>query len=253
MRGMKKASSIQVLDRAIHLLDLLAGHPDGATLKVLSADSGLHPSTAFRILGALVAHNMVKRDEGGRYRLGHHLLRYAGHVHGNVDLRAIAQPLMQTLCDETGETVNLTVREGNEVVYVERVMPKRMMRVELVVGSRAPLHVTAVGKLMLAEGDEKSCRDYARRSGLKRYTANTITKVDALLTEIAAAKLKGYALDNEEAETGVGCIGALIRDASGLAVGGLSISAPLDRRREEWIPLLRDAAQRLSAKMGYAG
>lgn len=250
---MKRQSSIQVLDRAVHLLDLLASHREGTSLKVLSAESGLHPSTAFRILGALSEHNMVRRDEGGRYRLGHRLLRYAGHVHGEVDLRAIAQPFMQTLCEETGETVNLTVREGNEMVYIERVTPKRMMRVELVIGSRAPLHVTAVGKLMLAEGDERSCRDYARRTGLKRYTANTITRIDALLTEIAAAKLKGYALDNEEAEAGVGCIGALIRDASGLAVGGLSISAPLDRRREEWVPLLRDASRRISEKLGYAG
>ena len=97
----------------------------------------------------------MERTPAGRYALGVKLLQFGSHVHGKVDLLREAKPIMEWLCSQVGETVNLTVREGDEVVYVERVISNRMMRVEQVIGSRAPLHVTAVGKLFLAEEGEK--------------------------------------------------------------------------------------------------
>lgn len=247
-----KIPSIQVIDRMADLLDALAARDAGASLKYLAAQTGLHPSTAFRILASLSRHGFVARDEGGLYLLGPRLLQLAAKVRVDQDVRAVARPEMEWLRDQLGETVNLTVRQGDEVVYVERVTSNRMMRVEQVIGSRAPLHVTAVGKLMLGEAGAAATRDYARRTRLPAYTVNTRHEVRSLLEDIGVSSARGYALDDEEAELGVGCIGALVRDASGAAVAGLSVSAPMERRKMEWVPLVQEAARRISARLGYA-
>lgn len=244
------SSSIQVIDRAAQLLDTIAGSEEPASLKILAADTGLHPSTAFRILGALAGVGLVERDSAGHYLLGRKILQLAGRVKRGVDIRQEAIAVMQSLRDQLGETVNLTVREGDEVIYIERVTPQRMMRVEQVVGSRAPLHVTAVGKLMLGELGDAFMQAYATRTGLPAYTAHTLNTLDALRGEVQAARANGYALDNEEAEEGVGCIGVLIHDASGAVVAGLSVSAPIERRRDAWIPVVRQAAAAIAARLG---
>ena len=150
---MTAKTSIQVLDRATALMDALARYPEPVSLKVLAAEAGLHASTAFRILAALGAHGFVERAAGGRYRLGRKLLQLGSRLQPGLDLRQEARAVMDRLRDELGESVNLTVREGDEVVYVEKATPNRMMHVQQVIGSRAPLHVTAVGKMML---DRKS-------------------------------------------------------------------------------------------------
>ncbi|MHB8742878.1 MAG: IclR family transcriptional regulator [Sulfuricaulis sp.] len=245
-------SSIQVIDRVTALLEAVALHPEPASLKFLSAETHLHPSTAFRILKALATHGLVERTSAGHYALGMKLLHFSRQVHGKVDLLREAKPIMEWLRSQVGETVNLAVREADEVVYVERAISSRLMRVEQVIGSRAPLHVTAVGKLFLAESGEQSCRQYARRTGLPRFTPNTLTQVTKLWAQIAHAHKQGYALDNEEAEQGVACVGVPVRDAQEKMVAGLSISAPRERRRETWIPLIKKAGAGISARLGYA-
>lgn len=247
------SSSIQVIDRVAALLDTLAQSPEPQSLKGLSADTGLHPSTAYRILDALSAHGLVERTDTSQYRLGVKLLRLGSRVRKDVDLLRAARPIMDALRSELGETVNLTVREGDEVVYVERSVPARMMRVEQVIGSHAPLHVTAVGKLFLAEGGEKACKQYAKRTGLPRYTPNTFTQSTKLWAEAQTCARTGYALDNEEAELGVACIGVPVRDAHGVMIAGLSVSAPRERRQKSWIPLVQKAGADLSARLGHTG
>jgi DNA-binding IclR family transcriptional regulator len=252
---MKMAKSgtptIQVIDRMAHLLDALAANPEPLSLKVLSAETALHPSTAFRILGSLAGHGLVERTADGHYRLGLKLLQYGGKVHEKVDLLAEAKPVLEWLRSQVGESANLTVREDDEVVYVARAVSNRMMRVEQVIGSRAPLHVTAVGKLFLGEGGEKACRQYARRTGLPKFTPNTITTAARLWQQAEQAIHQGYALDNEEAELGVGCIAVPVRDNHGHMVAALSISAPRERRQQAWIPLVKQAGQMLSERLGF--
>ena len=242
--------SIQVIERMARLLDALAAYSQPATLKIVAAHTGLHPSTAHRILAALAAEGFVERDASG-YRLGFKLAQLGARVRTDAHLEQHALPVMEALRDQLGETVNLTVREGDEVVYVARATTTRTMRVEHVIGSRAPLHVTAVGKLMLGEAGEEECRAYAKRTRLPHFTPKTIANPEALLAESRTCSARGYALDDEEAETGVGCIGVLIRDEQGAAVAGLSISAPVERRRNDWIPLVMEAGSRISERLGY--
>lgn len=251
MKSSRNPASIQVIERMAHLLDALARYHDSASLKFLAADTGLHPSTAHRILASLAEQGFVERTDSGDYRLGRKLAELGCRVNARLDVRQEARSVMERLRDRLGETVNLTVREGDQVVYVERAIANRMMRVEQVIGSRAPLHVTAVGKLMLATGGDDEIADYARRTGLPRYTPHTLASLETLTREARRAMERGYALDNEEAEIGVGCIGALIRDASGEVVAGLSVSAPIERRRDDWIPLVQEAAAEISRRLGY--
>jgi DNA-binding IclR family transcriptional regulator len=199
----------------------------------------------------MLANGFVERDVTGKYQLGRKLLRLGSRVRAQSDVRQLAHPIMVRLRDELGESVNLTIREGDEVVYIEKATPNRMMHVQQLVGSRAPLHVTAVGKLMLAQSGDEECRGYAARTNLPAYTRNTINSLPKLLQEAARLREQGYAFDDEEAEIGVGCIGTLIYDASDNIVAGLSVSAPIERRKLEWVEKVIQAAGEISEQLGY--
>src|SRR3569623_2574384 len=164
-----KNSGIQVVDRLARQLEAIANAREPVSLKYLTADSGLHPSSAFRILAALQQHDLVEKNPNGSYELGRRLLRLAQQVPVRSDLREVAKQILNWLRDQTGETVNLTDREGDEVIYVERALPNRKMRVEKIIGSRTPQHVTAVGKLKQAESRAAGCRANPRRTGLPPY------------------------------------------------------------------------------------
>ncbi|MEJ5211875.1 MAG: IclR family transcriptional regulator [Burkholderiales bacterium] len=245
-------SSIQVIDRMMNLLQVLAAHTQPVSLKQLATLTGLHPSSAHRILNVMVEKGLVAKQEPGTYRLGLKLLELGNLVKARLDIRREALPYMQQLHQELGETVNLSLREGDEMVYVERTASGRaMMRVVQVVGARAPLHITAVGKIFLAEGGDEEARAYARRTGLPAYTPHTLTSEEALLEELARVRKKHIAFDNEEAEKGVCCIGAGIRDADGRLVAGLSISAPAERFDRNWAQRVRETANAISAALGW--
>lgn len=245
----KSTSSIQVIDRAARLLEAIAASNGQASLKILSAETGLHTSTAFRILASLIENGFVERDNSGYYFIGRNISKLASSARRGIDLREEARDIMNQLRDEIGESINLTVREGDEVVYIERATPDRMMRVEQVIGSRAPLHVTAVGKLMLSELGDDFVRAYSKRTGLKAYTEHTLSSLETLVKDLHESTAQGFAYDNEEAEIGVGCIGVLLHNNAGDVVGGLSISAPIERRKDEWAILLKQAANKISERL----
>lgn len=242
---------IQSIDRATELLNSIARYPEPVSLKVLSAETGFHSSTTFRILASLIQNQLVEKDTRGNYRLGLKLLQLGVRLHSNIDMRALAIPVLESLRDTLNESVYLTIREGDEVVYIEKMTPKRLVHVQQLVGSRAPLHVTAVGKLMLGIAGDDAIDGYAKRTNLPAYTRNTINDIQRLKEECTQAIKRGYALDNEEAEVDVGCIGVLVFDNTNTAVGGLSVSAPIERRRDSWIEELIEAGRVLSGQLGY--
>lgn len=247
-------ASIQVIDRMMQLIDRLAASGAPASLKSLAEECGLHPSTAHRILGVMVRCGFADRAEGGTYRLGMRFLELGNVVRSRINVRDMALPFMRELAHATGETVNLSVRQGDEIMYVERTAENRsMMRVVQMVGARAPLHITAAGKLFLCRDEPEAVRAYAARTGLRTYTHNSLTGIGALTRELAQVRQQGFALDQEEAEVGVRCIAAAITDDSGAMIAALSVSAPADRQKpDHWTPLIRAAAGRISRAMGYA-
>ncbi len=247
-------SSIQVIDRMMNLLDTLAGHSTPVNLKQLATQTKLHPSTAHRILGVMVENRLVDRVEPGTYRLGIRLLELGNLVKSRVSVRQEALPYMQMLHQELGETVNLAVRRDDEVVYIERTAgSSSMMRIVQIIGARAPLHITAVGKVFLAADSPEKSTQYAQRTGLPKYTQNTLTDPESLARELEKIRRQGYALDNEEAEKGVSCIGAGIYNDEGKLVAGLSVSAPSDRLNKAWAVQVRQTAEKISRAIGYRG
>lgn len=251
--GKETATSIQVIERMAAILDRLASADRPSTLRELAQETRLHPSTVHRILATLVRLGYVERTGEGVYRLGVKLLQLGSRVNHLVDLRKEAMPVMESLRDRLGETVNLAVQDGDSIVYLERVSGIQSMRVELAVGARAPLHVTAVGKLFLGEGGEAACRAYAQRTGLPLLTANSIDDVNILISEVESAHTAGFAIDAQENEEGIACIAAPVRDGAGRLVAGLSISAPAQRLVKGWVEDVREAGLKLSRRLGFDG
>lgn len=245
-------SSIQVLDRAMALVGVLARSPGPVSLTRLASESGLHTASAHRILGALMVHGLIEKTGAGEYDLGVRWLEIGNRLRARLNIRQVAMPYMQKLAELTGETVNLIVRRGDEAVYVERVSGgQTLIQVVQVVGAHAPLHVTAVGKIFLAEDSASGVMGYAERTGLPAYTSNTLTTLDRLRGELEIIRREHLAYDREEAELGVACIGAPIRDAEGKLVAGLSISAPADRHKPGWADAVSKAAAQTGAALGY--
>ena len=243
---------IQVIDRMMKLLDVLAQHPDPVPLKQLALETGLHPSTAHRILGAMTQSGFVDRSEAGIYRLGIRLLELGSLVKSRISLRDTAMPLMLKLHGATGESVNLGIRAGDEIVYVDRTSSGRSsVRVVHIVGARAPLHTTATGKLFLVEDGLERIRDYARRTGLPPSTPASITTLPALEKELDRVRRHGVAFDLDEVEAGVRCIAAGIRNDGGELVAGLSLSPPSERFNPDWAPLVRETADEISRLLGH--
>ena len=245
-------TAIQVIERMMSLLDALAAQSETVSLKELSDTTGLHPSTAHRILNDMVTARFVDRTEPGAYQLGMRLLELGNLVKARLNVRDAALGPMRDLHRGTGHPVNLSIRQGDEIVYIERAVSERSgMQVVRAVGGRAPLHLTSVGKLFLAADDSKAVRAYATRTGLAGHTRNSITEMERLERELASVRTRGYARDNEELEIGVRCIAAGIRDDGGRLVAGLSISAPADLLQDDWIDRLCATAAGISASLGY--
>jgi DNA-binding IclR family transcriptional regulator len=248
-----KSPSIQVLERMFQLLDLLASYQDPVPLKTISEKTGLHPSTAHRILNDLVIGRYVDRPEAGNYRLGMRLLELGNLVKARLDVREAALGPMRELHKLTNQPVNLSVRQGDEIVYIERAFSERSgMQVVRAIGGRAPLHLTSVGKLFLAYDEPQRVRAYASRTGLAGHTRNSITNLPTLEKELSRVQQMGLARDEEELELGVRCMAAAILDDQGRLVAGLSISAPADRLEDAWIAKLKSTAAEISASLGHA-
>ncbi|HJW26342.1 MAG TPA: IclR family transcriptional regulator [Rhodocyclaceae bacterium] len=234
------------------LLDALAASPEPASLKQLAQATDLHPSTAHRILGAMTSARFVERQEAGTYRLGIRLLELGNLVKSRINLREVAQPFMQRLHEAIGEAVNLGVRHDDEIIYIERTSSGRsLVRVVYLVGGRAPLHLTSVGKLYLAADGAQKVRDYAKRTGLPGKTPYSLSTLANLERELDKIRRHDIAYDNEEAELGLKCVAAPIRDDEGNVVGGLSVSAPADRHDPDWVTLVKQTADDISHALGY--
>ena len=244
--------SVQVLERMFTLIDVLASLEEAISLKEISEKTGLHPSTTHRILNDLTIGRFVDRPESGSYRLGMRLLELGNLVKARLSVRDAALTPMRSLHKLIQQPVNLSMRQGDEIVYVERAYSERSgMQVVRAIGGRAPLHLTSTGKLFLALDDPQRVRAYATRTGLAGHTRNSITQLPVLERELAKARQYGIARDNEELELGVRCMAAGVYDDQGKLVAGLSISAPADRLDEGWLPKLQATANEISLALGY--
>lgn len=249
---------VQVLDRALAALAILANRSSECSLAELCTALKLHKSTVHRLMMVLERHRLVvKNPETGRYRLGLKLFELGSKALDGLDLRGRARPYLDRLQSQFGETVFFCILDEGQVFYVEKVESQQSVRTACTVGSRAPAYCTAVGKAMLAELSDGEVNGIVRRWGLKPITANTITTAAELKAELRAVRSRGYAIDNEEKEEGLRCVSAAVRGHSGKLFAAMSISGPAFRLTRERIPEIGQAVMRaaneLSAELGYEG
>ncbi len=253
----KNPNGIQSLGRAFRILEYIGDHDNDVSLSTLSKKLGLPPSTVHRFLASLMSIGYVIQDEfTGHYGLGLKFLSLSSSILATLDERRIAQPTLAWLVEQTGETANLVVRDGLEVVYVEKAEPKSMVRAFSRIGKRAPAHATGVGKLFLSQLPAYEIADLYQSSELPQLTPNTISTLDRLVKELARIQQQGYALDLEECEVGARCVAAPVVNHVGKIICAISISGPTNRLTKErmvreLVPIVQKGAYDLSQKLGY--
>jgi DNA-binding IclR family transcriptional regulator len=252
----KSPYRVQVLDRALAALEVLASRSTECSLVEICTTLKLHKSTAHRLMMVLEQHRLVdKNPDTGRYRLGLKLFEFGSKAIGAIDLRRHARPYLDRLLRELGETVFFCLLDDGQVFYMEKMESQQSVRTACSVGSRAPAYCTAVGKAMLSELADAEVDEIVHRWGLKAITPNTITTASALKAELRAIRSRGYAIDNEEKEPGLRCVSAAVRGDSGKLLAALSVSGPAFRVTKERVPeigrAVMKAAGELSDELGY--
>ncbi len=247
---------VQSLDRALDILEALAGAGQGIGIVDLSARVGLHASTAHRLLATLVARGYARQSpRSQRYSLGTRVLQLGRSFHDRSDLRLESHRYLQQLTEKSGETANLVMRDGDEAVYIDQVQSPHLVRMFAEIGRRVPLHSTAGGKAILAYWDAAELNRLVRERGLPGKTARTITSPTGLTAALAEVRRCGFATDDEEQEEGVRCVAGPVRDQTGDVVAALSLSGPITRmtraRIAELGPLVVAACGDLSLALGY--
>lgn len=243
--------------KAIRIVELLAAKPDGGmTLAELSLQLGMPKSTTHRYLATLIALGLTERDGTDHFRLGTKVVELAGSFLANSDLRTEGNAVLEDLAAKTGETVHLAVPSRGEVVYIAKVESIHALRMYSHIGARLPMHSTSLGKAILAHLPAARI-DEILLAPMTARTARTITSAHELATELERIRQQGFAIDDEENEIGVCCVGAPVFDYMAAPVAAVSISGPITRMsRERCVtlgPMVRDAALSVSRRIGYTG
>ena len=219
------------------LLEVLSHYGPDLTLVQISDLLKLHKSTAHRLIMVLERQRLIEKNSNtGKYRLGLKLFELGTKAIAQLDLREQARPFLERAVLETGETVHLCVYDDGEVVYLDKVEPTRSVRLTSSVGRRNPAYCTAVGKAIMAFLPEDKVEVSAEKHGFHQLTRKTISSMLELKAELNKVRKQGYALDDEEHEEGVICVGAPIWGFAPQPIGAISVSGPTFRLSPEKIP-----------------
>jgi IclR family acetate operon transcriptional repressor len=247
------AGGVQSIERAFDLLEMLADAGGALGLSELASTSGLPLPTVHRLMRTLVNRGYVRQEASRRYTLGSRLIRL-GEISGRT-LGTWLRPVLAQLVRETGETANLAMLDGDEVVYIAQVPSPHSMRMFTEPGRRVRPHCTAVGKALLAELPPEQARALLQRDGMPAYTPTTITDPDLLLAHLEVIRKQGYAIDEGEQEVGVRCFAVAVPDAP--ASLAISTSGPQARMSDDAaariVPALKQAALQISTTIAAEG
>ena len=248
------SSNVQVLDRALDLVELLATSESGMSIAELSARTGLPKSTVHRILSSYAdRHYVEKNEETSIYFLGHKFVELASLYLNKIVLKTEAAPIMHELATRFNATSYLGVLENNEVMYLERAEQFNSLRLYTQIGKREPLHCTALGKVLMSALPEEEFERKAKNLPYTRYTDRTLTRYEDYAKEVAVVRHNGYALDRGEHGEGSSCLAVPIYDYTRNVIAAMSISGYglLDNYPEEVLyDSMREAAAELSTRMG---
>ena len=247
------AGGVQSIERAFDLLEMLADAGGALGLSELSTVSGLPLPTVHRLMRTLVNRGYVRQEASRRYTLGSRLIRL-GEISSQT-LGTWLRPFLAQLVRLTGETANLAMLDGDEVVYIAQVPSPHSMRMFTEPGRRVQPHCTAVGKALLAELPPGEARALLERDGMPAYTPATITDPDLLIAHLEVIRKQGYAVDEGEQEIGVRCFAVAVPDAPGSLA--ISTSGPQTRMTDDAaariVPALQRTAREISETIAAEG
>ena len=244
-----------IVERTLAILQYMARHPGEHGVRSLSAALELSPSTAHRLLDTLARAGFVRQNAATeKYSIGAQAVQLGIAALGSFDVTAVAPPCLRTLVAETGESAFLAVLDDGEVVYLFKEEGHRAIRTTARLGSRRPLHCTALGKSFLATMPPAEARAALEQKGMPALTPHTIIDLTQMWEELADVRLRGYAVDRQEVELGLMCLAAPVRDYRGLTVAAVSMAGPLERMQpfeERYGRRIAAAAQEISLALGY--
>ncbi len=246
------------IHRAFILLEAIAENERGLGVSELARLTGWPKSSIFNILTTLTKDGYIAQEpESGRYNMTIKLFSLSGTLVERMDIRRLAYPLLIEVMEKTGETVNLGILDDSEAIYLETIAGPSAIRVNTWPGKRLPIHRTSLGKALAAELKQEELAAIIAKTGLPRSTPNTHTTLEALQADLELTRQRGYAVDNEEDEVGMRCIGAPIRNyrsktVAAVSVTGLAQRMPLENMPEIAIAVM-DTARRISELLGYRG
>jgi len=238
----KGEKTIQSVDRALAILEVMARHRGEVTLATISEALSLNASTCHHIIKTLMARHYVRPGTArGRYMLGSQLVVLADAVNVKAELPGRAKAVLDALNQITEEAVHLAVLEGGEMITLVKREARHALRVDSgSIGKSRAMHATATGKILLSELPETEIRRITSEHGMQKFTGNTCTDVDALITELEETRERGHSEDREEFQLYVVCLGAAVRDTTGRIIASISVSTPINRATPEHLALVRD-------------
>lgn len=244
-----RAGTVRALDRALLLLAALA-RQDSATLTELARDVGIPPSSAHRLLMTLQAHGYADFDESTNlWMVGIEAFRTGNAFARRMNVIDAARDVMATLVEETGETANLAIPDGGDVVFVCQVESTNPVRASFAAGARTPMHASGIGKAFLATRPRMEVEGLLRSHGLASFTDNTRTAPANLFQDLEASRARGWAFDDEERHAGMRCVAAAIFDPYGEAIAGVSISGPSARFTPQAVEAFGSLVGRAAARI----
>ncbi len=247
---------IQSIDRALQVLELFSLEKPEWGVTEISKALNIYKSNIHNILSTFAERGFVEKDaKTDKYKLGTKFFELGSIVIKNMDLRKIARTYIEKLSKEFNETVHLGVLNGGEIISIEQEESNKSLCSHIIIGKRAPLHCTAVGKAIIAFLPKDEISLILKEKGLKKFTKNTITTKEDLEKEFKKIRKQGYSIDNMEHEEGVRCIASPIRDYSGGVIAGMSVSGPAFRINENNMPNIakkvKEYCNCISEEMGY--
>ena len=252
----KPGALVQTLDRALKIIELLALHGEGFGVTEIGQRVGLHKSTVHRILSHLVSQGYIEKDEVRPvYTLGLKFIELASLRLNQVELKTEAGPYLRKLASGLDQPVHLAILSGTEVVYIEKIEPQAHLRMYSQIGKRIPVSCSALGKCLVADLDAERLEALALTLSYQKFTPQTRLTPGAFVADVNLARNRGWALDDEEHEPGIRCIGAPVRDLTGKVVAALSASGPALRPATdtEVAALVVEAARAISRRLGWLG
>ncbi|MEN9889531.1 MAG: hypothetical protein RL559_1568 [Pseudomonadota bacterium] len=247
-------SYVRSFARGLEVIRSFSQQAPAQTLSEVAQRTGLTRAGARRILLTLQTLGYVDSD-GRQFRLTPRILDLGFAYLSSMPFWSLAEPEMESLVDELGESCSAAVLEGTDVVYVLRVHTHKIMRTSLGVGSRLPAYCTALGRVLLAGLDDEALHQRLQQSHIQRHTEHTVTDVPALAACIAQVRVQGWSLVNQELEEGLISVAAPILNRSGRVVAAINISGQVNRTdvqamQARFLPALLQRARHIAARMG---